>query len=162
MTSKEFYLYTRNREFLTTIRVMEHFPVEQETFKPHERSSSAHQLFWTLVLEEKINLHVARGDIMAVNIMTEEEPPKTITDIINRYREVFLETTKELEALSDEAYESEISFFMGTMRKIDAFWITLLDSIHHRGQMSVYIRMAGGKVPSIYGPSADEQSPPAR
>jgi uncharacterized damage-inducible protein DinB len=32
----------------------------------------------------------------------------------------------------------------------------LMDSIHHRGQMSVYLRCAGGKVPSIYGPSADE------
>jgi len=30
------------------------------------------------------------------------------------------------------------------------------DQIHHRGQLSVYLRMAGGKVPSIYGPSADE------
>jgi len=35
-------------------------------------------------------------------------------------------------------------------------WFMLLDSIHHRGQLSVYVRMAGGKVPSIYGPSADE------
>jgi len=39
---------------------------------------------------------------------------------------------------------------------IDFLWFMLMDSIHHRGQMSVYIRPAGGKVPSIYGPSADE------
>ena len=32
----------------------------------------------------------------------------------------------------------------------------LHDQIHHRGQLSIYVRMAGGKVPSIYGPSADE------
>jgi uncharacterized damage-inducible protein DinB len=38
----------------------------------------------------------------------------------------------------------------------DILWIMLMDSIHHRGQLSVYVRMAGGKVPSIYGPSADE------
>jgi uncharacterized damage-inducible protein DinB len=35
-------------------------------------------------------------------------------------------------------------------------WLMLMDSIHHRGQLSVYIRPAGGKVPSIYGPSGDE------
>jgi uncharacterized damage-inducible protein DinB len=36
-------------------------------------------------------------------------------------------------------------------------WGMLFDLIHHRGQLSVYIRPMGGKVPSIYGPSGDEQ-----
>lgn len=35
-------------------------------------------------------------------------------------------------------------------------WMTLCDQIHHRGQFSVYLRIAGGKVPAIHGPSADE------
>ena len=34
--------------------------------------------------------------------------------------------------------------------------LMLSDSIHHRGQLSVYLRMSGAKVPSIYGPSRDE------
>ena len=34
-------------------------------------------------------------------------------------------------------------------------WIALFDAVHHRGQLSTYIRPMGGKVPSIYGPSAD-------
>jgi uncharacterized damage-inducible protein DinB len=45
---------------------------------------------------------------------------------------------------------------MGNVRVIDILWFMLLDSIHHRGQLSVYVRMTGGKVPSIYGPSGDE------
>jgi hypothetical protein len=45
---------------------------------------------------------------------------------------------------------------MGPVPVGDLLWMTLMDSIHHRGQMSVYIRVAGGKVPSIYGPTADE------
>jgi len=35
-------------------------------------------------------------------------------------------------------------------------WAVLMDQVHHRGQLSVYTRLAGGKVPSIYGPSGDE------
>jgi DinB family len=35
-------------------------------------------------------------------------------------------------------------------------WIGLFDAIHHRGQLSVYLRPMGGRVPSIYGPSADD------
>ena len=45
---------------------------------------------------------------------------------------------------------------MGDLRKMDVLWYMLMDSVHHRGQFSVYLRMADGKVPSIYGPSADE------
>jgi uncharacterized damage-inducible protein DinB len=45
---------------------------------------------------------------------------------------------------------------MADVRKLDFLWLMLTDQIHHRGQLSVYARMAGGKVPSIYGPSFDE------
>ena len=38
----------------------------------------------------------------------------------------------------------------------EMFWLGLFDAIHHRGQLSVYIRPMGGRVPSIYGPSADD------
>ncbi|HEX3867910.1 MAG TPA: DinB family protein, partial [Gemmatimonadaceae bacterium] len=53
------------------------------------------------------------------------------------------------------------SFFVGPKQMgdipLDRFLMFMLhDQIHHRGQLSVYVRMAGGKVPSIYGPSADE------
>ena len=36
-------------------------------------------------------------------------------------------------------------------------WLILFDAIHHRGQLSAYLRPMGGKVPAIYGPSADER-----
>ena len=45
---------------------------------------------------------------------------------------------------------------MADMRKADVMWFMMQDHVHHRGQFSVYLRLAGGKVPSIYGPSADE------
>ena len=45
---------------------------------------------------------------------------------------------------------------MGDWRRLDFAWFLLHDEIHHRGQLSVYVRAAGGKVPSIYGPSGDE------
>jgi len=44
----------------------------------------------------------------------------------------------------------------GDVSKLFLCTLMLNDSIHHRGQMSVYLRMSGAKVPSIYGPSRDE------
>ena len=46
---------------------------------------------------------------------------------------------------------------MSDLRRMDVLWFILNDHIHHRGQFSVYLRIAGGKVPSIYGPTADER-----
>ncbi len=45
---------------------------------------------------------------------------------------------------------------MGNVPKLDFLWFLLHDQIHHRGQFSVYLRMADARVPSIYGPTADE------
>jgi uncharacterized damage-inducible protein DinB len=45
---------------------------------------------------------------------------------------------------------------MGDVRRLDFLWQILMDMVHHRGQFTVYSRIAGAKVPSIYGPSADE------
>ena len=63
--------------------------------------------------------------------------------------------------LTDEDLSKPVQFFtgpgkIGDMSLHDILWTMLSDEIHHRGQFSVYLRMADGKVPSIYGPSADE------
>ena len=66
-----------------------------------------------------------------------------------------------IQAMPDEKLMETVKFFvapktMGDVRRMDLLWSLLHDEIHHRGQFSIYLRMAGGKVPSIYGPSADE------
>jgi uncharacterized damage-inducible protein DinB len=45
---------------------------------------------------------------------------------------------------------------IGKISRMDWLWFLLHDEIHHRGQFSVYLRMADGRLPSIYGPTADE------
>jgi len=45
---------------------------------------------------------------------------------------------------------------LGPITRMNWLWFLLHDQIHHRGQLSIYLRMAGGKLPSIYGPTADE------
>ena len=62
---------------------------------------------------------------------------------------------------SDADFNKTIKFMVGPgkmadLRTADVLWTGVMDAVHHRGQFSVYLRMAGGKVPSIYGPSADE------
>lgn len=66
-----------------------------------------------------------------------------------------------VEQAADARFNETVKFFTGPGQMSDIpviqlAWFMLCDQIHHRGQYSVYVRMAGGKVPAIYGPSADE------
>jgi uncharacterized damage-inducible protein DinB len=73
----------------------------------------------------------------------------------------FTRTVALVEQMPDSQTGDTVKFFtgpktLGDIPKLDFLWFLLCDQIHHRGQFSVYLRMAGGKVPSIYGPSGDE------
>ena len=66
-----------------------------------------------------------------------------------------------MKAMSEADWNSSMPFpvgpkQMGQVRKADILWTMLMDSVHHRGQFSIYLRLVGAKVPSIYGPSGDE------
>jgi uncharacterized damage-inducible protein DinB len=68
---------------------------------------------------------------------------------------------KRLERLSDAAWEKKTQFCMDGKVAWEAplgemLFGFLFDAIHHRGQLSTYLRPMGAKVPSIYGPSADD------
>ncbi len=66
-----------------------------------------------------------------------------------------------VKGVPDEELSGTVKFFvapktMGDVPKLQFIWMMLHDQIHHRGQFSIYPRMADAKVPSIYGPTADE------
>lgn len=159
MTEKEFFMKNREREYKTTVRVLEHFPTDRGDFAPHERSQTALQLFRTFVIEERLIDLIAHDDVKSFDFAS-FQLPATLPGLIEEYKHWFAISQTAISELSDEEFESEIDFFMGTMSRRDAAWNMFFDHIHHRGQLSVYIRMAGGLVPSIYGPSADESAPP--
>jgi uncharacterized damage-inducible protein DinB len=88
--------------------------------------------------------------------------PDSLDAIVKAVEDANKRTIGLVEETSDERLISDtVKFFtgpktLGDIPKIDFLWFLLCDQIHHRGQLSVYLRMADGKVPSIYGPSGDE------
>ena len=85
----------------------------------------------------------------------------TLDGIVAAYEKNSDELRKKLAKLDDQGFEGGGKFVMGgkvvgesTMR--DYLWGFLFDMVHHRGQLSAYIRPMGGKVPAIYGPSGDD------
>lgn len=88
-------------------------------------------------------------------------PPEKLSDVIAALEKAQGEFRALIGSFSDAELRDNVTFFVapktpGDWRRLDFAWFLLHDQIHHRGQFSIYLRMAGGKVPSIYGPSADE------
>ena len=87
--------------------------------------------------------------------------PGNYTDIITAFENAYRDTVTKVSKASEDDLNKTIQFpvgpgKMGDFRRTDVLWMTLMDQVHHRGQLSVYLRLAGAKVPSIYGPTADE------
>jgi uncharacterized damage-inducible protein DinB len=156
---KRHYLDSFRRELSTTLKVLNAFPPAMDAFKPHERSHSAARLAHTFTVENAGALKAVRGEPM--NPADLPRPPATFAEAVAAYESGARELIETVEAMPESRLFEEVTFMtgprqLGEMPVHDVLWFLLMDSIHHRGQLSVYIRMAGGKVPSIYGPSADE------
>ena len=159
MSEKEMFLNSWEREYQTTVKVLKAYPADKLDFKPHERARSAKELAWTIVAEEPI---LVNGGITGkFDFEHMPKPPATMNDVLSQYDRGHVDLVAKVKNLSDTAFNNTVKFMvapktMGDLRCADVCWMMVMDTVHHRGQFSVYLRMAGGRVPSIYGPSGDE------
>ena len=156
---KEQYLKVYGDEFKTTLKIMKCYPADKPQFKPAERSNTALALMWTFVIEQTVVDAALHGTLKLTGAFP--PPPATIAEVIAAYEKGVKDVQNTLGKVPESRLFEKVTFFtgpkqMGEVPIIDIMWLMLMDSVHHRGQLSVYIRMNNGKVPSIYGPSGDE------
>jgi uncharacterized damage-inducible protein DinB len=149
------YVSLRRREFQTTLRVLQSYPEDQAVLKPSEKSRSAAELAMTLAIEERVIKALLETGAADPTIWKVERP-STMAAIIVAWQETVAANDAHITRLSADDFTTMVDFYGMQVSLADALWMELLDHIHHRGQFSVYLRLAGAKVPSIYGPSADE------
>ncbi len=160
MTARETYLGHLEREYQTTRRLLEAYPADQSELRPAEKSKNARELAFMLALGHAVPGVVGTTD--ALLAPPPMEAPPTWGAVLGMLQQVHADTMAKLGALTDADFDATFTLASGpggqttTMRRIDALWFFLMDHVHHRGQFSVYARIAGAKVPAIYGPSADE------
>jgi uncharacterized damage-inducible protein DinB len=158
-TEKDMFLQSFERECQTTLKLLRGYPADKADFKPHPKSRSAKELAWTFVMEQGVVDMAFKGKIDFSGPMP--SPPATFGEAVAAFENAYRATSSKAAKASEEELAKIVQFpigpgKMGDFRCMDVLWMTLQDQIHHRGQFSVYLRMAGAKVPSIYGPSADE------
>ena len=79
-----------------------------------------------------------------------------MSEVLEIYQQQSADVVRRLNGLSEMKWNGELEFF-GTKRPASPMaWSFLFDIVHHRGQISTYLRPMGAKVPQIYGPSGDE------
>jgi uncharacterized damage-inducible protein DinB len=156
MTNREFYLQRREAEYPVFVRVFEALPENQLSYRPHERCSSAEQIVSTMSGELKSCLDAARtyrGEFIV-------QPASSLQEHIARFQQWSKELSAQVAQMSDADWEKTAQFFyngkmVSEQPLCDFLWMIHFDAIHHRGQLTSYLRPMGGKVPAIYGPSAD-------
>ncbi len=153
------FLDSLQREHATTMKVLNAFPVEQAEFRPHPKAKSARELAFNFVIEQMF-LSLALQNKLDLRAGF-PKPPSDFRAIVDQFSNDLRGLVDVIKKTPEKDFSTTVQFptgpgKMGDVRKMDFAWFILSDQIHHRGQYSVYLRMAGGKVPSIYGPSADE------
>ncbi|MGE5414279.1 MAG: DinB family protein [Syntrophomonadaceae bacterium] len=157
-TARQMFVESFRAERPKFLRVFESVPAKEAGYRPHPRSNSAGDLVWMIAGEW--------GD--AVELMqhgkVDYTPPKAsgnVREAVALFEKNAGAIEKRLEGLDDAAWDKKAQFLMDGKVAWEAplgemLFGFLFDAIHHRGQLSTYLRPMGAKVPSIYGPSADD------
>lgn len=158
MSTREFFIKRWEAELPAFGKVLRAVPENQLAYKPHERSAAAGALAWQLAEEQKQLVELLETGQVVFEITP--HPSKT-RDIVAAWDKATDTLRKRLQSADEARWSGPGKFLMGgkvawsdTVESI--VWGYLFDMVHHRGQLSVYLRPMGGKVPSIYGPSADD------
>ncbi len=157
-TIANFLLTTLEHEAATTGRIFAAVPEDRLDYRPDPVSKSALELVRHIALEDVWFLDSIVGlEFQAVPDQSDACGIMTPAQAAAHYQEELPSRIEKVKALSGEHLAKEISL-MGVfnMQAIDFLSLMVRHSIHHRGQLSAYLRAMGGKVPQIYGPSADE------
>jgi uncharacterized damage-inducible protein DinB len=139
------------------MRVLKALPKDRLDYKPHERSPSAAQIVSTLTNELRSCCEL----IDTGRIDWRPTPPASLVEMIAEFERYHADLDARVARLDETGWNRRSQFLVGSQVAMeqtvgDMLWLLLLDGVHHRGQLSVYIRPMGGRVPSIYGPSADD------
>lgn len=157
MDEKGLFLNFWKKEANAIRKVIARVP-EGSEYRPDPKSRTARELAWLIVREEAV---LATGLEKGILEWEELPAPATMKEILAYYDERHDRGAQAMATLPDSTWARDMPFtyqghevYRGTGH--EHAWTMLFDIVHHRGQLSTYLRPMGSTVPQIYGPSADE------
>ena len=145
------------QEWETTKKVLTAIPDKNLDYRPDPKARTAPEIAWHMVSSEIWFFEGLIGGGFQMEEAAQPDDVKTVADIIAWYEEKAPPLLDALDALPGEKLATPVDFF-GVMSHPAVNYLSFLivHTVHHRGQLSTYLRPMGGKVPAIYGGSADE------
>lgn len=152
----EVYLRSLKNEHRITKSVIEAIPLDKGDYRPDAISKSAIDLAWHIVVTENRFMDAVLTGAFDLSSMPRPESIKTSADLMAWYSENFTPRLEKLTNLSSEQL-TKIVDFRGMFQQPAVMFLSLMmhHTVHHRGQLSMYLRPMGAKVPSMYGESYD-------
>jgi uncharacterized damage-inducible protein DinB len=153
---RESVLQGLGREMEVTKKVIAAIPDDKRDYRPDPKARTAWELAW----------HLASADVQMTDEVADQkfsmeprfkEEPKTAAELAEWYETNFTRAMNRVREMTPEQLCTPVDFY-GAFNLPAVFYLSFVNnhSIHHRGQLSTYLRPMGSKVPSIYGGSADE------
>jgi uncharacterized damage-inducible protein DinB len=152
MDEKSLFTKFWTDESKTTRKVLAKIP-EGSDYRPDPKSRTAREIAWQIVCEEKMII-----DALENGKANWAPPPvpSSIDEVVEAYDKQSEEIAKRWKALPADRWDGTLEFFGSERPASPMAWSFLFDIVHHRGQISTYLRPMGSTVPQIYGPSGDE------
>jgi uncharacterized damage-inducible protein DinB len=143
-------------ESATTGRVLRAMSAEMLDYRPHPASSTVGVTAWTIVR----CLRICNVLIRSINAEASRDSPPAYEELVAEYEQQAHSLAVDLLGMTQVDWQKERTLTAGGRVLLQQplgqiFWLFHVDAIHHRGQISTYLRPLGAKVPSIYGPSGD-------
>ena len=152
------FLNAWDREAENTLRLLRALPATQYDFRPDAAGRSLGELAWHLAeCDAYMSLVIETGQFNLKTKPPNIERPRQVEALAPGYERVHHEAVARIRKLTPEDLDRSIPFVTGPTPIRDILWSAILaHSVHHRGQLGLMCRLAGGQVPGLYGPNREE------
>ena len=152
MDEKALFTEFWTNESRTTQRVLSRIP-EGSDYKPDPKSRTAQEIAWQIVCEEQMIIEALEtGQVK----WAPPPMPSTMKELLEAYEAQSATMPARWSNLPEERWNGTLEFFGSKRKAAPMAWSFLFDIVHHRGQITTYLRPMGSTVPQVYGPSGDE------
>lgn len=158
MNELEMFLSTWEGEANKTITLLRTLPVTQYDFRPDPAGRSLGELAWHLAEAEAYPTFVIETGRFDLELKPPNiERPRQVEALAPGFERIHQDAVARIRKLKPEDLDRSTPFFSGSRAIRDILWnVVLAHGIHHRGQLSLMCRLAGGQVPDLYGPNREQ------
>ena len=159
MNELERFLQVWDREAQSTLKLLRSLPADQYDFRPDTGGRSLGELAWHLAEGDAYMSHgIEAGGFLSGTKPPNIERPRQVEALAPGFDRIHSEAVARIRKLTPDDLDRQVPFFGGQAMPIrEILWsMIIFHGIHHRGQLALMCRLAGGACPGLYGPNREE------